>query len=255
MRTIDTYTTTLTHGVGVIDETLLLLPHYKPGMGVDEFADYVISNGILPSNTNTRIHNIVDKIFFYRYVNQNSSVPKWLLQIRRNGLMLDEFRQILMIYCARVHRVYYEFIIYNLNTYRRENTQKIKKEWTAEFVKNIVVRGDAEWSDYMQNRNARNLRTAMQVFDQINSKLEILPYRAADSTILYLMHELHFSGLSDVAIVNDTDWLLLGLDKEQVIQRILDLNMKGGFIAQRCADLITISWNYKTMEEFINAAL
>ena len=37
--------------------------------------------------------------------------------------------------------------------------------------------------------------------------------------------------------------------------RIMDMNIKGGYIAQCSGELLTISWNYQTMEEFIDATL
>jgi hypothetical protein len=69
------------------------------------------------------------------------------------------------------------------------------------------------------------------------------------------MHELHFEGLSDAAIWNHEDWQLFGLDKYSTLERIMQLNIRGGYIAQNTGDLITISWNYQTMEDFINGTL
>ena len=45
------------------------------------------------------------------------------------------------------------------------------------------------------------------------------------------------------------------LDKYQVQEKIMNLNLKGGYIAQCSGELLTISWNYQTMEEFINGAI
>ena len=38
-------------------------------------------------------------------------------------------------------------------------------------------------------------------------------------------------------------------------QRIMEQNIRGGYIAQCTGDLMTISWNYNSMEEFINGTL
>ena len=69
------------------------------------------------------------------------------------------------------------------------------------------------------------------------------------------MYELHFSGLSDMAIWNHEDWKLFNLNKSDVLRIILELNLKGGYIAQSSGELLTISWQYKTMEEMIDATL
>ena len=92
-------------------------------------------------------------------------------------------------------------------------------------------------------------------FDLVDKRNNILPYEIANTTVLYLMHELHFRGFSDMAIWHHEDWVLFGLDKYQVQEKIMNLNLKGGYIAQCSGELLTISWNYQTMEEFINGAI
>lgn len=69
------------------------------------------------------------------------------------------------------------------------------------------------------------------------------------------MHEQHFAGLSDMAIWDMEEWQLFNLDRHQVLARIMDLSLRGAYIAQTSGDLLTISWNYQTMEEFIDATL
>ena len=92
-------------------------------------------------------------------------------------------------------------------------------------------------------------------FDIVARNGNILPYEISNFDMLYLMHELHFAGLSDMAIWNHEDWQLFGLDKYSLLQRIMDMNIKGGYIAQCSGELLTISWNYQTMEDFINGTL
>ena len=99
------------------------------------------------------------------------------------------------------------------------------------------------------------MKTLLVEFNFADKKGTILPFDIANFTVLYLMHELHFAGLSDVAIWNHEDWQLFGLDKYKVLEKIMELNLKGGYIAQSTGDLMTISWNYQTMEEFINGTL
>ncbi len=42
---------------------------------------------------------------------------------------------------------------------------------------------------------------------------------------------------------------------DQVLAHIMALSLRGAYIAQTSGDLLTISWNYQTMEDFINATL
>ena len=99
------------------------------------------------------------------------------------------------------------------------------------------------------------MRGTLVDFNVIDLNGNILSFEANDFTVLYLMHELHFGGLSDMAIWEHEDWGLFNMDKYDVLQRIMNLSLKGGFIAQSSGDLLTISWKYNSMEEMINATL
>ena len=107
----------------------------------------------------------------------------------------------------------------------------------------------------MKKKCAGYIKSALVDFDFINRRSEILQYDIATFTLLYFMHEMHFSGMSDIAIWNSEDWSLFGLDKYAMQEIILANNMRGGYIAQCTGELMTISWNHKTMEDFINELL
>lgn len=255
MRYNTNLTAQLAQGAALINETLILLSSYKEGMTRREFSKYVIENGLIPSSTSRRISNVVEEVFFKRFVERNQDVCFWLRRIRERGLMMTEFRQLLMLYCARDNALYYEFVINVINKYRRDAITVMDKSVAVDYLRALQANDLICWKDTVHRKISSSLNTAAAAFDQVSSKGEVLPYRASDFTVLYIMHEMHFSGMSDVAIVNDTDWQLFNMDKHEVIRRILDLSLKGGYIAQQGGELITISWNHKSMEDFIDATL
>jgi len=250
-----TYNIQLGKGCGLIEETLALLSICDESTTKESLANDVHVNNFLGKWTEKRSIDIVKTVFFPRFMKTNSKVVLWLKSIREKGMMLPQFKQLLMLYCARENAVMYDFIVDYINEYRAINKPVLPKDCIKTFVNGIVDRGEAKWSESIKERNASYIKAVLVDFDIVNRKGEILPYEVANFTILYLMHELHFEGLSDVAIWNHEDWQLFGLDKYQVQERILELNMKGGYIAQCTGDLMTISWNYNSMEEFINGTL
>ena len=148
-----------------------------------------------------------------------------------------------------------DYVIKNLNAFRKDGSLKLPKSDSLHFVENIVESGLAEWGESARKRNSGYIKSVLMDFDMINNRGDILPYEINNFTVLYLMHELHFEGLSDAAIWNHEDWQLFGLDKYTTLEHIFQNNIKGGYIAQSTSDLITISWNYNSMEEFINGTL
>lgn len=249
------YTYGLAKGCALIEETLALLSIYKDGMSKEALADFVHESNFLSRCTAKRSEDIVKLVFYPRFMKSNPKVPLWLRTIREKGLMLSQFKQLLLLYCARENAVVYDYIVQNLNELKKSNAEKLPKNDTLYFIESIVENGLAQWGEPARKRNSGYVKSVLMDFDLTNKKDEILPYEISDFTVLYLMHELHFAGLSDAAIWNHEDWQLFGLDKYSTLEHIMQLNIKGGYIAQNTGDLITISWNYQTMEDFINGTL
>ena len=249
------YNYKLGKGCGLIDETLALLSVYQEGMTKDELANYVHQYDILSRCTEQRSQDIVRIVFFSRFMRRNPKAVLWLKDIRDKGLMLSQFKQLLMLYCARDNAVFYDYLSIQFHELRRQQKTIVPKEHSIQFVKQIADTGSVSWGETLQRRLSSYLKALLIDFELTDKKGNILPYEVANFTVLYLMHELHFAGFSDVAIWNHEDWQLFGLDKFEVQERILEQNIKGGYIAQCTGDLMTISWNYQSMEDFINGTL
>ena len=63
------YNSDLLKGTGLIQETLLLLDLYKPQTTKKEFIEEVILSNALVKNNNNRIKDIIEHVFYRRYVN------------------------------------------------------------------------------------------------------------------------------------------------------------------------------------------
>ena len=72
-------------------------------------------------------------------------------------------------------------------------------------------------------------------------------------TALYLAHELHFASLSDAAVVRHPDWRLFGLEGGDVLRVLKTLGHDGHLVIQSSADLVQVSWKYRTMEDCLHA--
>lgn len=249
------YNVQLGKGCGLIEETISLLSICNAETTKSSLAAYVHENNFLSKCTDKRSSDIVKLVFYPRFMKRNPSVAMWLKTIRNKGLQLEQFKQLLMIYCARENAVMYDYIIERLNSHRLNKISFIPQGDISDFVIGIVNEGKARWGESIKNKQGGYIKSILVDFGMISRKGEICAYDIYDFTVLYLMHELHFEGLSDVAVWNHEDWQLFGLDKYEVQEKILELSLKGGYIAQSTGELMTISWNYKTMEEFIDGTL
>ena len=81
------------------------------------------------------------------------------------------------------------------------------------------------------------------------SPRQILPYRIETRVATVLAYDLHFAGLGDNAVLSHPDWALFGLEREDVLDELKRLALKGLLIVQAAGDVTRIGWHYKTMEE------
>lgn len=249
------YTIALAKGCGLIEETLTLLSVCDEHTTRESLAQCVHEQNLLSRCSDMRSMDIVKLVFYPRFMKHEPHVMLWLGAIRKKGLLLSQFKQLLMLYCARENAVMYDFIVNDLNVLRVNQTQKLERDRITMFIKGIVDEGKAKWGESIQKRQASYIKAVLVDFGFVARNGDIMPYEISNFVLLYLMHELHFAGLSDMAIWNHEDWQLFGLDKYTLLDRIMDMNIKGGYIAQCSGELLTISWNYQTMEEFIDATL
>ena len=82
----------------------------------------------------------------------------------------------------------------------------------------------------------------------LRSNRRILPFRIAAPVAAYLAYELHHSGVGDNALLTHTDWQLFGLAREDVLEEMKRLSLKGQLIVQSAGDAVRISWKQQDME-------
>ncbi len=75
-----------------------------------------------------------------------------------------------------------------------------------------------------------------------------MPFRISQSVAAYLAYEQHFCGVGDNALLIHEDWQLFGLAREEVLEEIKRLSLKGTLIVQAAGDVIRISWKQQDME-------
>lgn len=239
----------------MINETLSLLAIYQKSMDKDALIQYVKDNDCLACKTENRLIHIISDGFYQRFMKVNADVPLWLKQIRERGLSLKHFTQLLMVYCARENAVFFDAVTQVLNVCKNDNLRILSREAVSTYIGQIVSEGKVKWSESVQKKNTSYVRSCFIDYEMINREGEILPYEVNDFTFLYFMHEQHFDGASDMTIWDMEEWSLFNLSRRQVLERIMSLSLKGAYMAQTSGELLTISWNYKSMEEFIDATI
>jgi hypothetical protein len=113
------------------------------------------------------------------------------------------------------------------------------------------------WSEQVKLKVARGILKAMTDFGLLvevsRGRRELVHFRPADRTIVFLAYDLHFGGSTDAGVVDHRDWTILGLSGRDVASALDRLSGEGWWIAQVAGSVVRITWKHASMEEVVDA--
>jgi hypothetical protein len=242
-------------GSGFVQETLVLLSLWQPGMSSLELQRLAVSRGSLGRYTQYRTAEIVRRLFAPRFLTGSLPAALWLKILLEEGRPSAELRQLLLLYAARSQQILRDFIgrIYWQSSVQR---REISLKETIDFLHAAENDGriPGHWSDEVKKRVSRGLLRCLYDFDLTsankNGVCRVLPFAPFPFTVEYLAHELHFRGAGDDGMLESEDWSLFGLDRRGTLEALGAASARGAFILQHAAELTRISWNFASMEEY-----
>lgn len=252
---IKKYNIDLCKGTGLVKETLLLLSLYSLDMSKSAMTNVAIESNLLVKSSNKRIKDIVEVVFYKRFINENSKVPIYLNSALSHNLSLDVITQLFFIYTSRANQILIDFIQEVYWPEVNKGTSVIDFTQSRKFILETIRQNDyiTGWSETTQRKVASYLISTLVDFKLLDKKRNVKTVFLHDIPANYLAHELHFNGLSDNAIVNSDDWKLFGYSKIDAIKHLERLSFQGHFILQNSGEILKIDWMHKTMEEFTDA--
>lgn len=249
------YTTQLQAGLGLVEETKLLLRLYEPQMSSTNLYDAALASGLFPTISARRLRNIVVECFAPRIL--KPQVGRWLKALESN-LTAHNFSQLLLIYTAFANRILLDFIIEVYWPKYSGGYDVIVLDDAKDFVRDAVREGRTQkpWSDSTIKRVSSYLVGCCADYGLLSSgrasSRQIQAVRLEQTTVLFISHWLHFSGLGDNAVINHECWKLFGLEPFDVREELKKLAKNGWLIVQSAGDVTRISWQLKTMEDVID---
>ena len=249
------YTTQLGAGLGLVEETKLLLSLYDEGMTTTELYDIALNSGLFPMVSARRLRNIIAECFSPRYIKPGVALALKKLESTTSS---SAFVQLLLIHTSLTNRVLIEFITDIFWAKYSGGHNVISGDDAREFIVNAVREGKTQkpWADSVIKRVSSYVLGCCADYGLLSSgrvsKRTIQPVRLQQSTALYLAYWLHFLGLGDNAVINHECWKIFGLEPFDVREELKKLAKNGWLIVQSAGDVTRISWQFKTMEDVID---
>ena len=168
--------------------------------------------------------------------------------------------QIFFLQTARAHAIFFDFIIEVYWPKYSAGAATLSKSDAEQFIRRALDAGRMEkrWSESTVRRVSGYLLGCCTDFGLLGEgKRDRTSYQALfDPPLMSRCISFTIStspGLSDMAVITHRDWRLFGLEVPDVIRLIQNLSHDGHLLIQSSADLVQISWKYRTMEDCLNA--
>lgn len=248
------YTTALIKGSGAVAETMVMLSAYN-GQDKKHFLRMVLDCNMLSTSSERRARDLVERVFYRRYVRQDGNAALNLKKIRDKGLPLRQFQQLLYLYTVRSDKVLYDFITQQMAPAITKGIKVMDDTLPKSFVDGINETGNLQWSDLSRVRVACGIHRTLADFGIISNNGTFTFDGIAGFTFTYLFHELHFRGLTDKEVWMHPDWEIFFLDRYKVLELIKEHSLTDGYIAQSSGDFLSVTWKYKNMEEMIDGTI
>jgi hypothetical protein len=247
------YTTQLQAGLGLIDETKALLDIWKPGMGTKSLYQTALESGRFPNVTARRLLNIVAECFAPRYLAEGA-YPAAHLKFLGPGLAPHELQQFLLLFTCRANAILADFVREVYWERYAGGYSEVSNEDARMFVERGIDDGKTSkrWSETTVRRVSAYLTGCCADYGLLNgvgkSGRKMLSYRVSHKVAAYLAYDLHFKGMGDNALLSHGDWELFGMGREDVLDEMKRLSLKGFVILQAAGEVVKISWKHHDME-------
>lgn len=252
------YSTAISKGAGMIEETRCLLEQWRPEEPLDEFALRVQTEGLLGNSTAYRTRDLVRRVFAPRFLRPNDKPARILRRVITSGLPGRVFTELLFVFAARQDPLVYDFTVREYWPAVRRGRPVMNTDPMLSFLSEAHYDGrlDNQWSEKVSVRIARCvlglLRDVGFLREVVRGRREIVNYRMSDEGAAILARELNESGVTDSSLCNHPDWELFGMMPSEVVERLDGIGEYRGVIVQRAGSVVHFTWVIKSIEELVD---
>jgi hypothetical protein len=247
------YTTQLQAGLGLVAETKTLLDLWSPDISSAQLYQLALESGRFPTVTARRLRNIVFECFAPRYLVKGGSTAAHLKRLS-TVLSTADLTQLMLVFTSRANPILGDFVRHVYWARYAGGYTQITNDDARTFVDRGIDDGKTakRWAESTVRRVSGYLTGCCADYGLLErgqkTSRRIIPFRISQVVAAYLAHELHFRGIGDNALLTHEDWQLFGLAREDVLEEIKRLSLKGLLMVQAAGDVIRISWKQQNME-------
>ena len=252
-------TSTLTKGAPSFDELRTLFQNWKTDEEPIDFARRLRTEGILVKQTAQRADDLVLRMFRSWFLSPDTQAAARIQKILRKNVDWQTLNELFLLYKSRAETVLYDFLILGFWAQFQDGALYLRKSDIEDFNSEAIQKNmvEKQWSVNTTNRLIQGMFVALKdagfLKEEKQGLYAFVNYRVSGFMFAYLAYDLHFTGLTDQAVIDHPDWQLFGLKRPQILQALSDVGSMCGLLVQQAGSVVRITWNYASMDEVIDA--
>jgi hypothetical protein len=256
--TTDRYTIRICKGTAILSETRTLLQEWQPADTRGDLAQRTLEKDLLGKATAHRVNDIVRKAFAPRFLLPDPWAARHVKRLLAKRPVGDWFGNLCALHAARADAFVRDAVTVLLCRARDEGRLALSVDAVMSFLSRAEEEGkmEAPWSWETKRKVARGLLKMLTEFGFLRRAArgprEIRAFRPEPIAVAYLAFDLHFKGLTDMAVVSHPDWEVWVLDEPAVRAALDDLSRHGLWVFQAAGSVVRITWNVSSMEEAVD---
>lgn len=253
----DYKTTRLMIGNFPLEEIRILLQNWLPKERNSDFTKRLIALGVMDKKTASAV---VGKVRMFKgwFEHPDDRAAQRLQTLTARGVDTQILRELVFMYKTRVEGVLRDFLVEVYWPAVQRGEIYLSSQTVYEFIH------QKQKSGYLSSDLTKSVIVHLQraitgtlvnagLLEQHKNLWELIPYRFSDFLVAYLAYDLHFDALSDNWLVENTDWMFLGMERAVVVDRLSQLDRHYGLVIQHAGSIVRITWLYTSMEEVLDA--
>lgn len=252
-------TSTLTKGAPSFEELRTLFLNWNRDEQPLDFAKRLREDGILVKRTAQRADDLVLSIFRPWFLSPDKKAAERIQKILGKNVDWQNLNELFLLYKSRAEAVLYDFLILKFWMQFQDGALYLRKSDVDDFLHDAVQKNmiEKQWSENTKTRLIQGMFVALKdagfLKEEKQNLYAFVNYRVSSFMFAYLAYDLHFTGLTDLAVIDHPDWQLFGLKRPQILQVLSDIGSKCGLLVQQAGSVVRITWNYASMDEVIDA--
>lgn len=254
------YNSNLQKAGAAIQDTKVLLKHWRNDIPQKEFVQNLISDNVLGKKSRKRTYDVLRCTFIPRYIN---GYPKghwiYLKKIVEANVLSSIIDPILYFYTAINEPLVGDFVAKFLLPNYKKGILEISSDNVKNFIKDGIKNKTipVSWSDAVIYRVASGLYAALSEFKIIEGKGK----RKISSSLIpiqvfyYISFFMHKEKLSSKDIINHEYWKLFLLNNIEIEHLFMEAHQDKYLLYEQLGDIKRISFFEKTFEEVINVII